>query len=459
MIRATLLQLNPRELLSALFRAAVNAVEPGKLVMEALGRRGEAVVVRSVSDPHRREFVFLPKRVFILALGKASMAMARAAHAALGDRVTGGLVIAPKGEAFEGLSPRYHTFGSSHPHPDETSAAAGIAALELAGRLGKEDLFIVLLSGGGSSLMAAPAGGITLEEKSRTIALLMAAGAPIADVNLVRGALSRVKAGRLAAEAGDAAVVTLVLSDLGDEGWHLVASGPTLGRTPSPKNALTILDRYRLLPLVPPSVRLLLELPLPFRPARGEGNRWSVLLADIRTALEGARLAANRNGVDARVAHELLSGEARSAARRLAVAGATAGKFSNRHQARPIVTILGGETTVTVKGAGRGGRNRELALATAYPLAGIPGACALVAGTDGVDHEADAAGAFADSTTLERAEAKGLDPAHALLENDTGPFFEKLGDAFSPGPTGTNVGDVAFVFVPGADTAEETHDP
>lgn len=422
--------------------------------MEALGRRGEAVVVRSVSDPHRREFVFVPRRVFILALGKASMAMARAAHEALGERVTGGLVIAPKGENFDGLPPRYHTFGSSHPHPDETSAAAGMAALDLASMLGKEDLFLVLLSGGGSSLMAAPAEGVTLEEKSRTIALLMAAGAPIADVNLVRGALSRVKAGRLAAEAGDAALVTLVLSDLGDEGWHLVASGPTLGRTPSPANALAILNRYRLHPLIPTSVRQLLELPLPYRPARGEGNRWSVLLADIRTALEGARLAAARHAVDARIVHELLNGEARSAARRLALAGASAGRFSARHQARPIVTIFGGETTVTVKGPGRGGRNRELALATAYPLAGIPGACCLVAGTDGVDHEPDAAGAFADSTTLERAEAKGLDPARALVENDTGPFFDKLGDGFSPGPTGTNVGDVAFVLVPCAETGE-----
>jgi glycerate-2-kinase len=440
--------LHDREILSRLFRAAVAAVDPAALVSEALGRRGDGVFVRSVSSPARREFVFAPERVTVLAVGKAAVPMTAAAAASLGRRLDTALVVAPAGSPTEGLPPGARVIHARHPHPDGNSLAAGDAALALAERQHKGDLLLVLLSGGGSSLLAAPAGGLSLEDKSRTASLLMAAGARIADLNAVRGALSRVKGGRLAAAAGAAEVMTLVLSDLGDDGWHLVASGPTLGVPPRPAEARAILERYRLGPLVPPSVRSFLDLPAA-PGGEGIGPRWSVLLGDVRTALEGARLEASRLGLETRVVHELLSGEARAAGRRLALAGATAGNLRRRSVAtRRLLTIFGGETTVTVRGVGRGGRNRELALAAAYAITGIHGASILCAGTDGVDFEPSAAGAFADGTTLERAEALGLDPGRALLDNDTGPFFEALGDAFSPGATGTNVGDVAFVLAP-----------
>jgi glycerate 2-kinase len=444
-------RLDVRELLTRLYQAALRAVDPERLVLEALGRRGRGVYVRSVSDPNHREFVFAPTRVALLSLGKAAAPMAVAADQVLGDRVDRALVIGPRGDAFDEVPERYEKIAAGHPHPDAESELAGRAALALAESLGPEDLLLVLLSGGGSALMAAPAPGLSLEDKSKTIALLMAAGAPIAEVNLVRGALSRVKAGRLGRAAGAADVVTLVLSDLGDDGWHLVSSGPTLGAVPSPKDALAILSRYRLHPLVPMEVREALDVPPAAPPETPTGQRWGVLLADIRSALEGARVEALRLGADARVVPELLRGEARAAARRLAVAAARAGNFARHPGAphRPIVTIFGGETTVTVKGSGRGGRNRELALATACSISGISGACVLVAGTDGIDNEPDAAGGFADGTTLTRAEEKGLDPTTALVENDTAPFFAQLGDAFAPGPTGTNVGDVAFVVARG----------
>lgn len=434
-----------------LFRAAVAAVEPERLVGEAVGRRGEALRVRSVSSSARREFVFVPDRIAVLAAGKAAVPMARAADAALGSRIEEALVVAPSYETGAGLPRGWRLVRGGHPTPNEGSLEAGTAALSLAAKLGPDDLLLVLLSGGGSSLMAAPADGLSLADKSRAISLLMAAGAPIAEINTVRGALSRVKGGWLSAACGDAAVVTLVLSDLGDDGWHLVASGPTLGVPPSAESALALLDRYRVTPLLPPSVRSLLARPAPRVRPQPTGKRWSVLLADIRTALEGARLLALRLGADGRVASDLLSGEARASARRLAVAAASAGHLWRRGTGRPLVTLFGGETTVTVKGPGRGGRSRELALATALRLPGAAGAAALVAGTDGIDHEPDAAGAFVDDTTLARAEAMGLDPWRALRENDTGPFFAALGDAFAPGPTGTNVGDVAFVLAPGRD--------
>ncbi len=434
----------------------MDSVEPGRLIRQALGRRGDALWVRSVLSAARREFVFVPSRVALLAVGKAAVPMARAVHEALGSRVDTGLVISPSNAPSTGLPPSWRLVLSGHPQPDAGSLEAGSLALRLAASLGKDDLLLVLLSGGGSALMAAPAEGITLEEKARTVALLTAAGALIVEINAVRGALSRVKAGWLSSTAAAADIVTLVLSDLGDDGWHHVASGPTLGMPPTGAAALAILERYRLTPLVSPSVRAFLSRALPPQP-RPTGNRWSVLLADIRTAMEGARLTALRLGVEARVVPELLAGEARSAARRLAVSAATAGPLRRRAAGprRPTVTIFGGETTVTVKGKGHGGRNRELALATAWPLAGVPGACALVAGTDGVDNEADAAGAFVDGSTLARAEARGLDPALALLQNDSGTFFALLGDDFAPGPTGTNVGDVAFVLSPGEDAVPD----
>lgn len=439
--------MDDREFLTRLFRAAVAAVDPAALVSEALGRRGDGVFVRSVSSPTRREFVFAPSRVAVLAVGKAAVPMTVAAHAVLGRRLDEALVVAPAGAPVPGLPPAARLLPASHPHPDARSLAAGDAALSLAVRLRKGDLLLVLLSGGGSSLLAAPAEGLTLDDKARTAALLMSAGAPIAELNVVRGALSRVKGGRLAAAAGAADVMTLVLSDLGDDGWHLVASGPTLGRPPRPAEARAILDRYRLGPLVPPAVRAFLERPGAAAGAPAGGPRWSILLADVRTALEGARREAQRLGYEARLVPELLVGEARAAGTRLALAGATAGNLRRRSAAsHGLVTIFGGETTVTVTGVGRGGRNRELALATAQAIAGTEGTSVLCAGTDGVDHDESAAGAFADGTTLARAETLGLDPSRALLENDTGPFFEALGDAFQPGATGTNVGDVAFVL-------------
>lgn len=443
--------MDPRTFLRALYRAAVSAVEPGRLVAEALSRRGNAVVVRSVSDPGRREFVFVPRRVVLLSVGKAAVAMAGAAHRALGALVDESVVIAPAGVPEEALPHGCRYLPASHPVPDESSLAAGREALALASALRAEELLVVLLSGGGSSLMALPAEEIRLEEKARTVSLLSAAGAPIGDINLVRGALSRIKGGRLAAAARQADVVTLVLSDVGDAGWHLVASGPTLGVPPSRRDAVSVLETYRLLSLVPPSVRAYLLSSHPESGPRNGGQRWSVLLGDIRTALEGVRHEALRLGADVRVLPDLLAGEARSAARRLAVAGACAGNLVRRSGAahRSLVTVFGGETTVTVKGHGRGGRNRELALAAAFHVDGVAGANLLVAGTDGVDNSPDAAGAFVDDTTLSRAAELGLDPSTALADNDSGPFFAALGDAFSPGPTGTNVGDVAFVLAPG----------
>ncbi len=441
--------MNPKHFLAALYDAAVAAVDPERLVQEALGRRTGALVVRSVADPGRREFVFVPDRLVVLALGKAAVPMALGASRALGTRVDAALVVAPEGSARGNLPQGYRLLEAGHPLSDGRSLEAGEACLSLASSLRSRDLFLVLLSGGGSSLAAAVQPEVGLDDKVRTVSLLAAADASLAEIHVVRGALSRLKAGRLAAAAGSASVVTLVLSDAADGGWHLVAGGPTLGLPALGREPLAILDRYRLVPLLPQSVRTFLAAPGGDLPVASPGNRWSVLLGDIRTAMNGARQEAVRLGAEVRIVPELLGGEARTAASRLAVAAASAGPLHRKGGGRkPFVTVFGGETTVTVKGHGSGGRCRELALATALAMGDAGSGHILVAGTDGVDHLPDAAGAFVEAGTLARARWLGLDPRAALDANDSGSFFAALGDTFSPGPTGTHVGEVAFVLRP-----------
>jgi hydroxypyruvate reductase len=452
--------LNPKHFLSALYDAAVAAVDPERLVLEALGRRSGALVVRSLADPGRREFVFVPDRVVVLALGKAAVRMAHGASQALGSRVDAALVVAPPGSSRGNLPSGYRLLEAGHPLSDERSLAAGEACLSLASSLRSRDLILVLLSGGSSSLAAAVRPEIGLDDKVRTVSLLAAAGASLTEIHVVRGALSRLKAGRLAAASGAASVVTLVLSDAADDGWHLVGGGPTLGLPPVGREPLAILDRYRLVPLIPQSVRSTLAGPRAEAATPTSGNRWSVLLGDIRTAMAGARQEAARLGADVRVVPELLGGEARAAAGRLAVAAASAGTLHRRRAGRKAaVTVFGGETTVTVKGSGTGGRCRELALAAALAIGESGSGHLLVAGTDGVDNLPDAAGAFVEPETLARARRHGLDPRAALDANDSGTFFEALGDSFAPGSTGTHVGDLAFVLRPAGDPADEMPRP
>lgn len=449
--------MNPKHFLAALYNAAIAAVDPERLVLEALGRRAGALVVRSLAGPGRREFVFVPDRLVVLALGKAAVPMALGASQVLGTRIDAALVVAPEGSPHGSLPPGYRFLESGHPLSDGRSLVAGEECLSLACSLTSRDLFLVLLSGGGSSLAAAVAPEIGLDDKVRTVSLLAAAGATLAEIHVVWGALSRLKAGQLAAAAGPASVVTLVLSDTADDGWHLVGGGPTLGFPALGREPLAILDRYRLVPLVPQSVRSSLAARSTGARRPSPGNRWGVLLADVRTAMNGARQEALRLGAEVRVVPELLGGEARAAASRLAVAAASAGPLHRTGGGRkPAVTVFGGETTVTVKGLGSGGRCRELALATALAMGDAGSGHLLVAGTDGVDHLPDAAGAYVDPGTISRALRHGLDPRAALDANDSGSFFEALGDTFAPGPTGTHVGDIAFVLKPGEDSLDET---
>jgi len=408
------------------------AVEPRYLVLRALDG--------AVSLP-------AGVRVRVLAAGKAATAMAEAAVTALADRVRGGLVISPS--ALEDVGP-LTAMASSHPVPDEKSVEAGRAALALAESTTPADVLLVLLSGGASALMAAPAPGLSLEAKQSVTRRLLAANASIGEINCVRKHLSAIKGGRLLA-ASSSAVVTLALSDVVGNDPSVIASGPTVPDPTTFAEALSILRRCGDVAAHPAEAVALLErgargeLPETPKPgdaafARGEYR----VIGSAADAIQGARVRAEALGYRVVVRAVPVIGEAR-----IAAAGWLAEvRDEARTDRRPLCLLSSGETTVEVAGAGRGGRNQEFALALVPALAGFarPTLVASI-GTDGVDGPTDAAGAIADSTSLARASARGLDPLRYLEANDAWSFFDALGDLVRTGATGTNVGDLQVALL------------
>lgn len=377
--------------------------------------------------------------------------MAAAAARVLGSSLRSGLIVAPT----DGEVPdRFELVVGEHPHPGDGSLAAGRRALHVAAALSSDDQLLVLLSGGASALLAAPAAGLTLEDKRRTAARLLTAGASIHDLNTVRKQLSAIKGGRLAM-ATAATTRTLVLSDVVGDDLGVIGSGPTVPDRATPADALAVLDRFGGRQDFPPAVIAYLsrpadlEQPAAERRLRQRGDVVTVI-GGRHGAMRGAAAAAAGLGYQTAIIDEAVVGEARAAAPALIedALGRT------RERSRPCCVVASGETTVTVRGPGKGGRNQELALA-AVPLVATgaheAAATLLLAsvGTDGIDGPTDAAGAMADPTTLARARAAGLAPPAAFLAaNDAYHFFAPLGDLVITGPTGTNVGDLQVVLVP-----------
>jgi hydroxypyruvate reductase len=379
--------------------------------------------------------------------------MARAAAAALGDRLQSGVVAAPDpadDTIFDHADrTRLQWYVAGHPIPNADSERAGRAALALAAGLGADEELLVLLSGGASALMAVPADGVTLDDKARTTALLLRAGADIHALNCVRKHLSAIKGGALAA-AARGGTHTLAISDVVGDDLSVIASGPTVPDATTFKDALGIVGRFggeREFP-APVVARLqqgaaggIGESPKPGDPRLARAI--ARVIASRHDAMRGAAARAQALGYEVVVLDEPVVGEAREAAAALAsrqfeAAGGAAAR---------LCIISSGETVVHVKGDGRGGRNQEFALALAAPLQTLERSAAVASvGTDGVDGPTDAAGAIADSTTLARAAAAGADPQDALGRNDAYTFFARLGDLIHTGPTGTNVGDLQFML-------------
>jgi len=390
-------------------------------------------------------------RVVVVGAGKASGAMAAAVEEAWGERVTGGLVVVKDGHLAE--TRRVKLVEAGHPVPDERGAAAARDLLALALGAGDQDLVLTLISGGASALTPAPAPPITLGDKQVMTRLLLAAGADINQLNAVRKHCSVLKGGQLARAAAPARVAALLLSDVIGDPIDVIGSGPTAPDASTFGEALGILDRFDLRQRAPASVRERLE-----RGVRGETAETpkpddaifervvNVVIGNNQLVVDAAASRAAALGLAPHVLTRSLHGEARDAARELVALGGeiAAGRGPI---APPACLIAGGETTVTVRGDGIGGRCQEFALAAALELEGRDGMAVLAAGTDGSDGPTDAAGAIADGDSAARARHLGLDPRAHLDRNDSNPVFAALGDLVVTGPTKTNLLDLYLVLV------------
>jgi len=431
-----------RELLAGLFVAALAAVDPLRALPPHLWQ---------VRELYRAGGY---RRLPVAGFGKAGVPMALAAEQVLGEELTGGLVIVPHGTASASLPQLVEAACAGHPHPDAAGVAAARRIMELARLADEETLLLLLVSGGGSALLSAPAPGITLEEKLRTSALLMSAGADIGQLNTVRKHLSRIKGGRLAALARPARIFALLISDVPGDRPDVIASGPAVPDPTTFADALAVLEGLKLAEKVPAAITARLRQGiagvLADTPKPGDASFaavTTVIAAGNRNALEAAALAAHARGLQTCLVEEQVLGEAREAGKRWAELAL--GHRKKLRRGERICLLSGGETTVRVTGKGKGGRNQELALAFALAIEGVPGIGLLSAGTDGIDGPTDAAGAVVDGGTLAAARAAGLDPAASLANNDAYPLLDRCGALLRTGATGTNVMDLQLALITG----------
>jgi len=416
--------------------------DPDRFLRELFRAALAAVTAEQRLPPH------LPPpprgRTVVVGAGKAAAAMARAVDRHWPGPLSG-LVVTRYGY---GLSAgRIEVIEAAHPLPDRAGIDAAERILALAQGLTADDLLLALISGGGSALLALPAPGLTLSNKRALTAALLRSGATIHEINTVRKHLSALKGGRLALAAAPARVVTLVVSDVAGDDPAVIASGPTVPDPSTRAQARAVLARYGLNP--PASVSAWLERPEAETPKPGDpafAGHQTRVIACAQDALEAAASAARAAGVTPLILGDALEGEAREVAR---VLGAIARQVARHGQplAPPAVLLSGGETTVTVRGSGRGGRNSEFLLALALALGGAPGIHALAADTDGIDGSESNAGAVITPDTLSRAHALGLEPLTQLDANDAWTLFQRLGDLVETGPTFTNVNDFRAILI------------
>lgn len=427
-----------------IFRAALNAADPRAAVRRTLRREGGRLSVGA-----RTYDLAQIRRVFVVGFGKASGAMGQAVEEVLGDRIESGWISVKYGHG----APlrKIHLHEAGHPLPDDNSLLGARRILELLDQTGTDDLVICLISGGGSAILELPVAGVSLEDLRTLTDVLLRSGATINQVNTLRKHISQVKGGQLARRSR-APIVSLILSDVIGSPLDTIASGPTAPDATTFADALRIVEQRGVRAQLPASIVRHLERggrEIPDTPKVGDTafeRVQNVVIADNSIACEAALRAARDRGFNALLLSTYVQGEAREVAKVLA-AIAKEIAASEHPVARPACVVAGGETTVTVRGDGKGGRNQELALAAAIELTDMEDVLILSAGTDGTDGPTDAAGAIADGSTLKRAAEKGLDVRLFLARNDAYHLFEPLGDLITTGPTNTNVNDVMLVLV------------
>jgi glycerate 2-kinase len=403
-----------------IFQAALKAADPYEAVLRH---------VHLDVKPYRN--------IFVIGAGKATAQMARAIERLLPGRITEGEINVKDGHTARLRRIRINECG--HPVPDARGVGGARRIAQIASHAGPDDLVICLISGGASALLPLPAPPMTLAVKQKTTRLLLHCGASIHEVNCVRKHISRIKGGQLARLAYPATLATLILSDVIGDDLDVIGSGPTVADRSSIADARAILDKY--------GIRT--KLPLEETPKPGDKifeKTRNVVVGSNALAVNAAALEARRLGFHTLVLSTSVVGEAREVAR-VHAAIAREIQASRRPVPRPGCVVSGGETTVTVRGKGFGGRNQEFALAAAIDIAGLRDAVIFSGGTDGTDGPTDAAGAIADGTTLARAQNLGLDAATFLRNNDSYHFFEATGDLIKTGPTGTNVADIQLILL------------
>ena len=421
-----------------LVRAALAAVEPAAAVRRHLRRTGDALVIDD-----RRYPLGEHRRALLIAAGKAAVPMAVAAAETLGPALDRGVVVTKVGHAGRAgeLPSTVAVIEAAHPVPDESSIRGAQAVADLAQAAGEDDLVLFLISGGGSALLTLPVPDLDLPGYQALTAALLRSGATIDELNTVRKHLSQVAGGQLARLAAPATQATLVLSDVVGDPLPTIASGPTVADPTTVADARAVLARYRVDAVDP---ALLRETPKAGDPALAGAHH--VLVGSNRLAARAAAERARELGYHTLLLTTYVEGEAREVAR-VAAALAKGVRSAGDPLPPPACLIWGGETTVTVRGDGRGGRNQELALAAAIALEDWPGVTLLALATDGGDGPTDSAGAVVTGATIGRARALGLDPHDALARNDSYPFLAALGAHLRTGPTGTNVNDLLFLLI------------
>lgn len=428
--------------------ASLSAVDPERAVIDHLRREGSSLIVDGIRLP-----LDSFERIFLVGAGKAGEPMAKAVQKLLGDRLTQGMVVVKDGYAKDtALPPQISIITAAHPIPDQRGVQAAKMILNLLQDTTHRDLVICLISGGGSALLTSPSPGITLLDLQSLTELLLNCGATINEINVLRKHLDEVKGGQLARQAAPARVITLILSDVVGDPLDIIASGPTVPDPSTFQDALSILERHALLPQVPAAImdhlRRGIDGNLSDTPKPGDPifeRVTNLVIASNKTAAMAAVQQAQREGFHAWLLTSFLQGEARQAGRLLA-AILKQMAIDGQPLPRPACLVVGGETTVTLKGEGLGGRNQELALAAVGDLADSPGILLAALATDGGDGPTDAAGAVVSGKTRERARRLGLDPLDYLARHDSYHFFERLDDLIITGPTQTNVNDLIFLF-------------